>query len=732
MRMRAPHNFRHVLAAAAAGAVILLVGLAALRAQAEARELRARENTRLALDAAAHDIANELAALAAELDELAADPQLQRALLEQETEPPSATPHSLWRSDGIAVEVLTDVRFDIPAPQIARFLGEGDRSPLRIVTTNDGLDVILLKRRTALDASAGAAWIGAGLSVTELVAATALADVMRMGLNVVLLGEEGTPVFWSTPTPLTDPVASAVQAAGSQWELRAAPAGAWTDAPANGQTALLVGLLATGCGLAVLALASRPQALRKQVAGMRAELDAKDAELSRLLRSRSQIESQLVTSLTVDLYTGLPNRASFIEHVQAQLAKTRIAADGGVLLATVLLHKLGELGHSMGATIAEDVIGQAADRLHRALGMEAYLARTGESELSFCFALRTIADPTQLSARLLEGLEGRFTVHNRAVYVPAVVGIAASSDGYQHGPELLAQAALAANTAIVEGQRWSLFRPEAKQERISMLQLEADLQAAIDGNELRLFFQPIVSVAEGHIVGFESLLRWHHPTESWIGPDRFIPLAESMGQMARISDWVMRQGVAHGKQIAQLRAEPLYVTFNLTPRDLNRDLCARLFELLDAAALPAQCVRIEITETAVVRDFRFAARLIAELNERGVRVLLDDFGTGYSSLSYLRDLPFHAVKIDKSFIHRMSTEARDFGLVKSIVGLVHYLGMECVAEGIETQEQLDLIAMMDCNYWQGFLFSRPLPASEIEPLLRDSRRRPGMALAASR
>jgi EAL domain-containing protein (putative c-di-GMP-specific phosphodiesterase class I) len=328
-------------------------------------------------------------------------------------------------------------------------------------------------------------------------------------------------------------------------------------------------------------------------------------------------------------------------------------------------------------------------------------------------------------------LEARFTVGHRPVYVPAVMGIATSIDGYSHGPELLGQAGLAANSAIVEGQRCALFRPGAKEERISLLQLEADLQSAIDGDELRLFFQPIVSVDEGHIVGFESLLRWQHPTESWLGPDRFIPLAESMGQMARISDWVLHQGIAHSKQFAQLRAEPIYVTVNLTPRDLNREVCSRLFELLDAVRLPPECIRIEITETAVVRDFRIAARLIAELNERGVRVLLDDFGTGYSSLSYLRDLPFHAVKIDKSFIHKMTTDARDFGLVKSIVGLVHYLGMECVAEGVETQEQLDLIGMMNCNYWQGYHFARPLPASEIEPLLYNTRRKPGVALAAS-
>src|SRR6185503_9970575 len=324
-----------------------------------------------------------------------------------------------------------------------------------------------------------------------------------------------------------------IHVAGARWELRAAPVASWAAAPQNGQTALIVALLAVACGLGVFGLAKLPQALRADVARLTAELVAKDSDLSRLLRSRSQIESQLVTSLTVDLYTGLPNRASFVEHVQARLTKTRIAADGGVLVATVLLHKLGELSHSMGTTIAEEIIGQAAERLQRAVAADAYLARTGESELSLCFARGAVEDSSTLADELLAALEGRFTVNSRAVYVPAVVGFAASSDGYQHGPELLAQAALAANTAIVEAQRHAHFRPEAKEAQISMLRLEADLQSAIDANELRLFFQPIVSVGEGQIVGFESLLRWQHPTESWIGPDRFIPLAESMGQMGR-------------------------------------------------------------------------------------------------------------------------------------------------------------------------------------------------------
>jgi EAL domain-containing protein (putative c-di-GMP-specific phosphodiesterase class I) len=175
-----------------------------------------------------------------------------------------------------------------------------------------------------------------------------------------------------------------------------------------------------------------------------------------------------------------------------------------------------------------------------------------------------------------------------------------------------------------------------------------------------------------------------------------------------------------------------WVAVNLSARQLaTRNLTPAVARVLADVGLPPGNLHLEVTESGLLDDIHHALDITKDLAELGVHISIDDFGTGYSSLSYLRDLPFHAVKIDRSFIHKMTTEARDFGLVKSIDGLVHYLGMECIAEGVETQQQLDLIGMMDCNYWQGFLFSRPLPASQIEPLLHDTRRKPGMTLVAS-
>jgi EAL domain-containing protein (putative c-di-GMP-specific phosphodiesterase class I) len=458
---------------------------------------------------------------------------------------------------------------------------------------------------------------------------------------------------------------------------------------------------------------------RKEELGLlRRQLQDKNAEVDELETSRAELEGQLVTSLTLHLPTGLPNRTNFIEQLKQRLSGNDAKSRAGIWIVAVRLWQLEQLSHSLGASAAHELMKQAAARLQAVVGTYAQIARIGDRELGLFISKRAESDLNAVGAALLDAIEDRFSVCGQSIYLHAVLGIAAGSEVVDRIAESLDKASLAADEAIAKGEPWIVAREEAQEERMSMLQLEADLHKAIDGNEFRLHFQPIVSVSEGSIAGFEALLRWQHSSGSMINPDRFIPLAESLGQMPRISEWVLREGVGRAKQWLDLTTRPLYLSMNLTPRDLNPEFCTAILHFIEAAHVPAECVRVEVTETAVVRDFQFAARLIGELSERGVRVLLDDFGTGYSSLSYLREMPFHGVKVDKSFVHRMVLEARDFGLVRSIVSLVHYLEMECVAEGIETQEQLDLITMIDCDYWQGNLFSKPVPSSSVEALLQ--------------
>lgn len=708
-----------------AGGLVLLLGIAALRNEAQLKTMQTREAARRELADTSSRLAVEIAHIHEKLVSVASNPPTGRQTLREAARALSTGPYLGWWSDGDRLDFVPASPGYLDPDEMLRHVESSSAPLLGPFTTSTGTEILVLQAPVAGRNTRER--LGVSIGLDELWEISGLNDLIRSGMDVRVVDAAEHPIYWTSPSALDDPVSSALSLAGRFWSASAAPKDGWTDMSSISSNAVVVWLAAIAYACAYLLLARRPRVLEQELSRVRIHLSEKDAELSTLLRSRSQLETQLQSSLTIDLHTGLPNRTSFVEHLQAALARCRLESCPGTVVATVQFSKLEGVSHSMGSTVAEQVISEAADRLQRSIGAAAYLARTGEKELAVCTDAAAAPDLAVFADKILRAVDDRFDIGRRAVYSPACAGIATSADGYEHAPELLTKASLAAGTAAEGGERWSSFRPETKEERISMLQLEADLQRAIDNNEFRLHFQPIISVAEGNVVGLEALLRWRHPTESWIGPDRFIPLAESMGQMSRISEWVLRQAVAHAKQWLHLRDVPIYITVNLTPRDLNRDLCNLLFELLTTFDVPPGCIRVEVTETAVVRDFRVAARLIAELNERGIHVLLDDFGTGYSSLSYLRDLPFHAVKIDKSFVQRMTTEARDFGLVRSIVGLVHYLGMECVAEGIETQEQLDLIAMVNCNYGQGFFFSAPVPPSEIELLLDQGNGKPALA-----
>jgi EAL domain-containing protein (putative c-di-GMP-specific phosphodiesterase class I)/GGDEF domain-containing protein len=705
-----PKALAPAFAALFGGGMVALLGSAAVNHEHGRRVAEARIAVGEQLDAVAARLAEEVGDAYRRL--LAATPPGAEVSLREAAAAASSERYSAWWFDGRSLSVIGNQQ--IGFFRAATALIEHDQATLvGPVTSLQGTDAFLLQAPPRAEIGTK---IGLVIPIDGLWRAAGVFDLMGHGLELTVRDGEGRVIYWTSAAPLDAPVSRDFGIADQRWTFAVAPRSGWVNAKIIAPGAVLTLVLAVAYALASYTLAARPADLRRSIAELKARLLVKDSELSILLNSRSQLETQLANSLTTDVNTGLPNRTSFVEHVQHALSERRRLSSGSVAVAVARFPKLEALNHSMGAAVAEDVIAAAAETLTPVVAGSGFLARIGDRELAVC--VTGDVAPKDIAESLAAGSSERLVVAGRAVYSPVVFGIATSADGYDHGPELIAKASMAAGEAGERGERWSTFDPETKEARISLLQLEADLQRAIDRSELRLHFQPIVSIADGRVVGLESLLRWRHPTAQWVGPERFIPLAESMGQMPRISEWVLRQAVAHAAQWQRLRAEPIYITVNLTPRDLNREMCNYLFELLRASSLAPETIRIEVTETAVVRDFRVAARLLGELNERGLRVVLDDFGTGYSSLSYLRDLPFHAVKIDKSFIQKISTEAKDFGLVRSIVGLVHYLGMECVAEGIETQEQLDLVGMMNCDYGQGFLFSRPLPPGEVEELVR--------------
>jgi EAL domain-containing protein (putative c-di-GMP-specific phosphodiesterase class I) len=257
------------------------------------------------------------------------------------------------------------------------------------------------------------------------------------------------------------------------------------------------------------------------------------------------------------------------------------------------------------------------------------------------------------------------------------------------------------------------------------LQLESDLRQAIERNEFCVYYQPIVCLQTGRLSGFEALVRWNHPRRGLVSPVDFIPVAEETGLIVPIGQWVLNEACAQVRQwqIDSPSHRSLSLSVNLSARQVAQpNLLARIKEALDNSKLPAYCLKLEITESVVMENAEAAALMFKQLRSLGVQLSIDDFGTGYSSLSYLHRFPLNYLKIDRSFVMRLTTD-NDNAIVRTISTLARNLGMEVIAEGIETEEQYQQLKMLGCEYGQGFLFSRPVESHSVVHLLaRDSKR----------
>ena len=367
------------------------------------------------------------------------------------------------------------------------------------------------------------------------------------------------------------------------------------------------------------------------------------------------------------------------------------------------------MGHEHGDRLLVEVARRLGDALRRG----DLLARLGGDEFAVLAVLPHRGALGEVATRLHAALVRPFDVGGVAVELGASIGIAIQPDHGHDVSTLLRRADVAMYQAKRTGTQIETYDAERDPYSSERLTLLGELRHAIDNYELVLHFQPKVALASGRVMGVEALLRWQHPERGLLGPDQFLGLAERTGLIADVTRWVLEAAV---RQCAEWREDgvDLPVAINLAAANIvDITLPARVAETLRRWDVPGDRLECEISEDTVMGDPRRATDVLERLRAQGIRLSLDDFGTGHSSLSYLKRLPLDEVKIDRSFVSGMAVEASDAAIVRSTIDLARHLGLDVVAEGVESEEVLEVLQSLDCDIAQGFLLSRPLPAAEL-------------------
>jgi diguanylate cyclase (GGDEF)-like protein len=382
-------------------------------------------------------------------------------------------------------------------------------------------------------------------------------------------------------------------------------------------------------------------------------------------------------------------------------------------LLVIDLDRFKDVNDSLGHLAGDQLLREVAFRLRQALRASDTVARLGGDEFAVVLPDADMADATLAAEKVVEALGASLVLEGHEVAVGASVGIVVYPENGGDADILLRRADVAMYVAKQTRGGYVLYTPDQDHSSSERLSLVGALRRAIADDELILYYQPKVDCRSGEVAGVEALVRWRHPQQGLIPPDRFIPLAEQTGLIRPLTRWVLNSAV---RQTRSWHDEGLMlsVAVNLSAHDLqDTELPLRVGELLKRWNVGAEWLKLELTESALMADPSRALQVLTELCELGVRIAIDDFGTGYSSLGYLKRLPAHEIKIDRSFVADMAAEERDQAIVRSTIDLGHNLGLAAVAEGVEDQETLEMLSRLGCDLAQGFYLSRPLPAANI-------------------
>jgi diguanylate cyclase (GGDEF)-like protein len=430
-----------------------------------------------------------------------------------------------------------------------------------------------------------------------------------------------------------------------------------------------------------------------------------------------QIDAELLARST-DTLTGLLTRDTFIEALARRSAD--LAGAGGPRpfgLLAIDLDRFKSVNDTLGHPVGDALLRAAGRRMRTCIRAGDLTGRIGGDEFAILLPqLVTDHDATGLAARMVELMARPFLLDGHTVVTGCSIGIALFPDDATESTGLLRCADLALYQAKAEGRGgMRRFVPALRDRAEARRRMEGDLRAAIGLGQFALHYQPHVDIASGRVAGCEALLRWHHPARGLIPPSEFIPLAEEIGLMVPIGQWVLRTAC---REAASWRDDRISVSVNVSAAQLARpDLADQVKGALACSGLAPRRLELEVTETALLHDTATALATCRALRAIGVRVSLDDFGTGCSSLAQLRGFPIDRVKIDRSFVAEIGNRSDSMAIVRAVAGLGSALGLRTTAEGVETQHQLDTLRASGCTDVQGFLISQPRPASELGDLL---------------